>query len=578
MKKNSLNNYISQFFSELELAGDSETSSQKEILEQSILAFLTNETKETAFDVYKIFFGTYRIVLKGSKNPFLDLLDVLSAYEERAATLIDKQRDHYIHSVNVFILGISIYAQNSNYQNAFTNSVIDEKEHPENYKTKHEEFFFRWGLASLFHDVGYPVEIIGRQIEGFLNFATNADQDSDSGKVKAHLQFENFRRLNSVAEVVPKKEFTKEFYEQNDSSVYVDLLQPIDLLAQKIHNTLGIPINSIKDKLDTFTQDMAKYGFIDHGFYSAIIVLKWYGYLIQTTGENPLKFYNSIVDSACAILLHNYYRNVLQKQFDCGPLDARKYPIAYLLMFCDEMQEWNRAGYGLIEKFRTHVASANISIEDNSFVITYLAERGVIKQEFIEDKMNLFSNLLNIKEVFSKGLIIECDTLDEVFIKARSDKTIPRPLLENLEILAREIHNDYIKEQKLSGAPIHVTEDYYELEASSRYSNLRQAMNIDKKLRGLGYAMVSLEFEGITVDTLPKDVIEQYAIKEHDDWVSGKLQYGWKYNKVRNNDELLHDCLLPWGKLPEAEKKKDRNAARNVIKLAKLANMKVIKL
>ena len=192
-----------------------------------------DETKDTAFDVYKLFFGTYRIMLEGSKNPFMDLLDVLSSYEEKAATLIDKQRDHYIHSVNVFVLGICIYAQNKNYQQIFNDVIIDEIKYPENYKTKHEEFFFRWGLASLFHDVGYPVEIIGKQMLNFIRFATDADHDESKGSIKAHLEFENFRRLNSVAEVVPKKQFVKEQYEQNESSVYIDLLQPIDLLAQK---------------------------------------------------------------------------------------------------------------------------------------------------------------------------------------------------------------------------------------------------------------------------------------------------------------------------------------------------------
>ncbi|MHB1314523.1 MAG: RyR domain-containing protein [Christensenellales bacterium] len=578
MKESNLTRYISKFFSELQIASDKQGSMLRESLEHSILAFLADETKDTAFDVYKIFFGTYRIVLDGSKNPFLDLLDVLSAYEERAATLIDKQRDHYIHSVNVFILGLCIYAQNSKFRDTFEKVVLDVDKYPENFHTKHEEFFFRWGLASMFHDVGYPVEIIGRQMESFLMFATNADHDNKRGKIKAHLEFENFRRLNSIAEIVPKKDFIKEFYKQNESSVYIDLMQPVDLLAQKIHLTLGIPIEDIKNKLDTFTADMAKHGFIDHGFYSAIIVLKWYGYLIQITGENPMRFFNATVDSACAILLHNYYRNVLQKQFECGPLDAEKYPIAYLLMFCDEMQDWNRAGYGVIEKFRTQAASANILIDEDTFEITYVAERGIFKQQFIDDKVKLYNGLLNIGGIFTNGLNIRCDTLEDVFIEARSDRTVPRPVLENMELLAREIHNQYIAGQKLLGEPIYVAEDFEQLEPSSRYSNLRQAMNMDKRLRKLGFAMVPPDIEGGAIEKLPRDVIEQYAMMEHDDWAAGKLRFGWRYAPVRNDAGQLHDCLLPWAELPENQREKDRNTARNVIKLAELAGMKVIRL
>ena len=579
MKDNNLAVYIRKFFSELQMESGKKDAMLKESLEQSILAFLNDETKDTAFDVYEIFFGAYRIILEGSKNLFLDLLDVLSAYEERAATLIDKQRDHYIHSVNVFILGLCIYAQNARFCHSFEQYALDEIKYPENYSTKHEEFFFRWGLASLFHDVGYPVEIIGRQIERFLMFATDADHhDSKKGRIKAHLEFENFRRLNSIAEIVPKKDFIKEFYNQNDSSVYIDLLQPIDLLAQKIHITLGIPFEDIKNKLDTFTSDMAKFGFIDHGFYSAIIVLKWYGYLTQITGESPLRFYNAIVDSACAILLHNYYRNVLQKQLSCGPLDAEKYPIAYLLMFCDEMQDWNRAGYGIIEKFRTQAAQAHIVIGGDSFKITYLTERGIFKQAFIDDKKNLFNSLLNIAEIFPEGMTIECETLEEVFIEASGDKAVPRPILENMEMLAREIHNDYVAAQKKLGAPVHVAEDFDQLEPSVRYANLRQAMNMDKKLRKLGYAIVPLDFEGEPVEQFPDGIVEKYAIMEHKDWMDGKLRFGWRYDPVRNDEQKQHDCLIPWGKLPKKQKDKDRNAARNVVKLSKLAGMKLVRL
>ncbi|MBN2878289.1 MAG: hypothetical protein JXN65_01545 [Clostridia bacterium] len=578
MKENIIKTYISNFFRELEISADDSRNILKDALEQSIKEFLDDERKDTAFDVYKLFFGTYRIVLEGSNNPFMDLLDVLSAYEEKAATLIEKQRDHYIHSVNVFILGICIYIQNKNYRDIFTKVTLDEEKYSENYKTKHEEFFFRWGLASLFHDVGYPIEIIGKQVLNFLKFATDADHDEENGQIKAHLEFENFRRLNSIAEVLPKKEFIKEQYEKNESSVYIDLLQPIDLLAQKIHLALNIPIDDIKNKLDNFTEVMAKGAFIDHGFYSAIIVLKWYGYLTQVTGRAPARFYNAIVDSAGAILLHNYYRNVIEKDFTHRPLNAEEYPIAYLLMLCDELQEWNRAGYGIIEKYKTQACSANISIDDKSLTITYLAARGIFPEKFINEKKQLFEEILNINEVFSDGLKIECDTLDEIFAEASKNIDVPRPLLENMELLAIEIHNKYIQNRKLLKEDIKVDEDYYKLKPDERYSNLRQAMNMDKKLRKLGYALVSAGYDAEEVDKLPANVVEQYAIMEHEDWMQGKLRYGWEYAEERDDKNFKHNCLVPWEKLPENEKNKDRETALNIKGLARLAGMKLIKL
>lgn len=66
--------------------------------------------------------------MKGENNPFIDLLDVLRSYEENAATLIDKQRGHYIQSVNVFILGLCVYTQNGNFRAAFDAVNMDKKE------------------------------------------------------------------------------------------------------------------------------------------------------------------------------------------------------------------------------------------------------------------------------------------------------------------------------------------------------------------------------------------------------------------------------------------------------------------
>ncbi len=170
--------YVKNFFSELEVFEDKKRGHcYKIFIEQAILEFLENETKDTAFAVYRTFFDSYRIVLQGASNPFIDLLDILKNYEENAAILIDRQRDHYIHSVNVFILGLCIYSQNVNYRAAFDKKVMNKSEYPYSYYTKNEEFFYRWGLASLFHDIGYPVEIVGHQINKFVDFVTNVDKN-----------------------------------------------------------------------------------------------------------------------------------------------------------------------------------------------------------------------------------------------------------------------------------------------------------------------------------------------------------------------------------------------------------------
>jgi hypothetical protein len=221
------------------------------------------------------------------------------------------------------------------------------------------------------------VEIIGKQISKFIAFATEVDSGV---KVKSHLEFDNFEQLNSIAEIVPKREFIKAYYEKYDSCVYLDLLKPIDLLAHQLHLSLGVDLKDVKAALDGFVGTMAKSGFIDHGFYSAIIVLKWYGFLIQSCRYRPEYFFYPVLDSASAILLHNYYKNVIMKApFGKGCLSPKEHPIAYLLILCDELQEWNREAYGIVDKQRTHAAEASLYLSDLRLDVTYLTSEGTLR-------------------------------------------------------------------------------------------------------------------------------------------------------------------------------------------------------
>jgi len=277
--------YINQFFEELEVFEDiAKGRCNKAYLKESILEFLREGNKENALNVYVSFFDNYRIVLEGEKNQFIDLLDVLRDYEEKASTLLDKQRDHYVHSVNVFILGLCIYIRNDSYRRAFDKIILNKKLYKHSYDTRHEEFLYRWGIASLFHDVGYPVEITAKQINKFINFVVNT---VDGGRiVKTRIDLDTFEDFNSIVEVIPKEEFSKEFSESLPAGSRIDLLKPLDLIALKIHMDFHVDLDLIKNALDNYIYVMQESGFVDHGFYSAIIVLKWYGYLIQNCRYN----------------------------------------------------------------------------------------------------------------------------------------------------------------------------------------------------------------------------------------------------------------------------------------------------
>ncbi|HOR84946.1 MAG TPA: RyR domain-containing protein [Bacillota bacterium] len=573
---NDMRKCVEKFFDELEVFEDTERGHcYKIFMRQAIREFFDNETKETAFAVYRAFFDSYRITLKGSSNPFIDLLDVLKSYEENAAVLIDRQRDHYIHSVNVFLLGLSIYAGNARFRSAFEQTVMNKKEYPFSYDTRNEEFYYRWGLASLFHDVGYPVEIVGRQINKFIDFAT-AVGDKEK-PVIVQLSFENFQELNRISEIIPKRVFTKCYFDHYEDSVYIDMLKPVDLLAHKLHTSLGVDLKDMKFALDDFVNVMARFGFIDHGYYSSIIVLKWYGYLIQSAKYKPEYFFWPVLDSASAILLHNCYKNMMMKKpFNLSALAPNTHPIAFLLILCDELQEWNRKAYGIKDKLRTLAAEAGLEVTDEKLTLTLITHNGSLPADFSREKKKLLFKLLDLDALFD-GVAVHCKSVKKPVLPEPGDEITPRPELKDIEKLARAIHELYNEKQleRYPGKPLKYP-GFDKLTDSLKYSNLRQAMDIPEKLRQMGFVMGPAGSD-YPVRSIPEEYVEYLAEQEHEAWMAERIASGWVAGDHADAEKKTTPYLVPYDKLPEDIKQLDRDPVQNIPLLLERIGMAVYK-
>lgn len=566
--------YVDRFFDGLEMFEDVERGhSYKAYVRECARAFLANETPENAFETYQAFFDVYRITMEGDGNPFLDLVDVLRSYEETAATLIEKQRDHYVHAVNVFLTGLAIWAQNPHLRNAF-DRAIPEPGYKFAYQTRWEEFFYRWGIASLFHDVGYPVEIVGHQINRFIRMV--ADADGDEVRVHARIQYENFSELNHIREVIRKRRFTRAFYDAYDSCSYIDLLTPLDLMAHRIHKTFGTNLPQTKKALNSFVDKMAETGFIDHGYYSSLIILKWYGFVIQQTGDLPEYFFWPVVDAATAILLHNWYRNGLQKEPFClGPMHASDNPIAWLLILCDELQEWNRTARGIITRTFTLAETAHLSLTEDYLAATYVTRKGRLPEGFCAEKIELLRRLLALDEIFPVGFDIDNESLAALApLGERLQGTTSRPLLKNIELLAIAIHASYNRRQleRHPDKPL-AYPNFSDLPDDLKYSNMRQAQGIFERVKLAGYELRPKGGEG-TVSEFPPDVVEALARVEHDEWVEERRDSGWTLGS-RDVEAKTSPYLVSYDELPDDIKELDRDAVRNIPALASRIGMAV---
>ena len=255
-----------------------------------------------------------------------------------------------------------------------------------------------------------------------------------------------------------------------------------------------LKLKDLKYNLDNFILTMAENGFIDHGFYSAILVLLVYGNLIQNEYkyENQTDyslFFFPVVDSASAILLHNYYRNVLlksekneKKPLSRGQLNVKEHPLGYLLILCDELQEWSRKAFGILDKKRFHVDDCDLVIGENSLEITYLFNSGLVKKDFTKEKEELINNVLKVDDVFSEGIVItpRNENVDPLLINNTLDLQIPNQLIRTIEAIAKQIYYFHRKDNK----------NFEKLEDNVKYYYFKRAEALNPELNSIGYEIV----------------------------------------------------------------------------------------
>ena len=561
-----LKGYIDDFFNELELYDDWKNGHYyKDLLHASILRFLGEENTYTAYEIYENFFMIYQITdedksdEKGTKsthvsesNTLLELVNLMKDYEDNTGDLIEKQRDHFIHSVNVFVLGLAIYSNNKKYREAFQR-YVKRSPYKKYYRTKdkkfsREEFLYRWGIASLFHDIGYPVEIIGKQLSKFVN--DGSQSISRKYKVNTAVNFKNFNELNSIIRLDP--EFPVIYRKAYPETNFIDLYKPTDIMAHQIFTDLYVKggkaikhfdnlsgdLEKLINHLDNFVDYMAKNDFIDHGFFSAIFVMNSYAALMQRVykGLAPDKyayFFYPVANSATSILLHNYYRGTLSKsesksdEFNLGPLKPNQNPLAFLLIFCDELQEWNRKPIGVKDKAKNHVNDIKIEITKDDITVRYILKNSALGLNFSEDKEGLINNLLDVKSIFSEGLRVKIDIdldkdspLEDISL---SDAKVPSILLRNVEEIARASHAKYRESEKAKG---NEKPTYKKLSAKDKLSSVRQVKQYPKKLNLIGCEIVPKD-DDRPEHKLTCEEIKYIAVVEHDDWMDEKRNTGW---------------------------------------------------
>ena len=316
----------------------------------------------SAVDAYSVYF-CYIIMFLGKYGESKKMVELLSEYEANGSSLLMKHRDHYSHSVYVFALGLAIYETNEGYREAFRGfygkSAGGER--------KLANLFLEvWGLAALFHDIGYPFELPFEQVLSY--FEVNHQK---RGKDSVYLAYRGIDGL--IALDAPAKAHFRALYGVEFETV--TQLLAFDI-ARKLGEDYDVSVDYLRDVIDAKPLSPERFGlFMDHAFFSAV---RLYRELTRSDGASGLR--PEQVDALSAILLHNslfkfaiaFYKDKAKCK---PPLSASRHPLAYLLMICDELQCWDRTAYGRNSRTELHPLDARFDFSGGAIKVVYIYDK-----------------------------------------------------------------------------------------------------------------------------------------------------------------------------------------------------------
>lgn len=93
---------------------------------------------------------------------------------------------------------------------------------------------------------------------------------------------------------------------------------------------------------------------------------------------------------------------------------------------------------------------------------------------------------------------------------------------------------------------------------------------------GNGYNPQPINVEDIDLDANLEDLTEAIAENAHDIWARVRMDEGWTYGPVRNDELKQHPDLVPYSQLPNSEKEYDRIMAMNTLRLVRRLGFDII--
>jgi hypothetical protein len=157
-------------------------------------------------------------------------------------------------------------------------------------------------------------------------------------------------------------------------------------------------------------------------------------------------------------------------------------------------------------------------------------------------------------------------------------------MLEDLAAAAHEIFCEGMKERGFRyGAQVDEKKKthpallpYVELPEDLKDANRLNVRDIPAKLSAAQYIMKAARSNEPPFN-FPGEALEYLAEAEHERWMQAKLDAGWIYGPKTDFKKKTNHCLVPWQKLPEEEKIKDRELVRGIPDILARAGYTIVK-
>lgn len=266
----------------------------------------------------------------------------------------ERYRDHFLHMFNIFVFGARILSQvilNDKKGRLLKElfKVIKEPEEvgklfEKGVYTPAERLNFLWTLISTFHDVGIPIQHLPKLQKGLntfldhfglriLEFSVEREVSVDC-RLKYYVEL--MARMYNDGIVLDEK---KGIYKKTGPHPYVQKAL-LDGYSQNNHGAISA---------------ICLYKSIEETFYKGEKEQKRLDLKMEEIDDyNNLVFEGDVTRAALVIALHDIKNKAHPKLF---PVSFKKFPFLFLLIFCDELQEYFRlegtslAGVTLIKSF-----------------------------------------------------------------------------------------------------------------------------------------------------------------------------------------------------------------------------------